>query len=227
VRDDGRVSTPGAAAGAPGPWVVVVPVKPLDRAKSRLAAVPPQRRAALALAMALDVVEILRAVPAVGRVVVVTSDATVAAAARELGDPGGNGSLGVLHDLPDAGLNPALAYAAAVLRADGTGPLAAVPADLPELRPGDVAAALTAAATVERGMIPDAAGTGTVLLTSRSAPLRPAFGPGSAARHWASGAVDLAGSLPGIPGLRHDIDTAADLAAVLRPGPRTRRWLEG
>jgi 2-phospho-L-lactate guanylyltransferase len=133
----------------------------------------------------------------------------------------------VLHDLPDAGLNPALAYAAAVLRADGAGPLAAVPADLPELRPGDVAAALTAAAAVERGMIPDAAGTGTVLLTSRRAPLRPAFGPGSAARHRASGAVDLAGGLPGIPGLRHDIDTAADLAAVLRPGPRTRRWLEG
>jgi 2-phospho-L-lactate guanylyltransferase len=49
-------------------------------------------------------------------------------------------------------------------------------------------------------------------------PLRPAFGPGSAARHVAD-----AVTLDAAPGLRCDVDTAADLqaAAELGVGPAT------
>jgi 2-phospho-L-lactate guanylyltransferase len=50
---------------------------------------------------------------------------------------------------------------------------------------------------------------------------RPAFGLASRARHAAGGAVEL--DLPGIPGLRRDVDTQADLvgAAGIGLGPRT------
>ena len=45
------------AAGAdPTEWVVVIPVKRLDRAKTRLATRPARQRGALALAFTLDTV---------------------------------------------------------------------------------------------------------------------------------------------------------------------------
>jgi 2-phospho-L-lactate guanylyltransferase len=58
------------------------------------------------------------------------------------------------------------------------------------------------------------------LLTARAGvPLRPAFGPGSAARH-ARDAVAISGG----PGLRTDVDTAEDLSQAERLGfgPSTR-----
>ncbi|MBT8225045.1 MAG: 2-phospho-L-lactate guanylyltransferase, partial [Dactylosporangium sp.] len=73
----------------------------------------------------------------------------------------------------------------------------------------------------------DAAGTGTVLLTAPSpAVLAPAFGGGSAGTHEASGARRLDGAWPG---LRRDVDTAADLAVAvdLGTGPRTCALLAG
>ena len=87
----------------------------------------------------------------------------------------------VILDVPDAGLNPALAYAATLVRR--TGATASLPgvvalaADLPALRTDDLTAALRAAGAGDRGsaaaFVTDAAGTGTVLL---AAP------PGAAAR---------------------------------------------
>ena len=76
-----------------------------------------------------------------------------------------------------------------------------------------------------RAFVRDAAGTGTVLLCAPAGmPLAPAFGPGSAAAHAASGARELRGDWPG---LRHDVDTAADLRAALArgAGPFTRALL--
>jgi 2-phospho-L-lactate guanylyltransferase len=128
-------------------------------------------------------------------------------------------------DVPDAGLNPALAYAAARARPRGasTPGLAALAADLPALRAEDLTDALRAAdaATATRAFVADAAGTGTVLLASSpEAGLEPCFGPNSAAAHAASGAQQLAGAWPS---LRRDVDTAADLADAVRlgVGPRT------
>jgi 2-phospho-L-lactate guanylyltransferase len=191
-------------------WTVLVPVKELARAKSRLrGALPGVPHRDLALALVLDTLTAAVACPAVAVVLVVSSDGTVAAAARELGAK-------VVPDTPDAGLNPALAHAVA---AAGAGPLAALAGDLPALRGTELAAVLRAVTV--RGYVPDAAGTGTTLLAApaRTA-LDPRFGPGSARAHAASGAVELTGAGPS---LRRDVDTAGDLAAacVLGLGART------
>ena len=55
-------------------WTVLLPVKVLARAKSRLAVLAGDRRRELALALAADTVEAAVACPEVARVVVVTSD---------------------------------------------------------------------------------------------------------------------------------------------------------
>jgi 2-phospho-L-lactate/phosphoenolpyruvate guanylyltransferase len=202
-------------------WSVVVPVKRLPIAKTRLSDPrrPPAEHAALALALALDTVAGAAACPLVARVLVVTDDAEAARAARVLGAI-------VVADEPDAGLNPALAFGAerarALAPADG---VAVLSADLPALRPAELAAALVAAGENARAFLPDAGTSGTTLLTARpGVALAPRYGPGSRAAHLASGAVELAGEWPS---LRRDVDTPADLAAAraLGLGPATRAWL--
>ncbi|MEU4755209.1 NTP transferase domain-containing protein, partial [Micromonospora tulbaghiae] len=133
-----------------------MPVKRLPAAKSRLrGALPGVPHEELALALAADTLRAVRACPAVAAVLVVTDDPRVSAAAgaagaRVAGDPGG-------------GLNAAFRHGAAV-----AGPRAAVAgltADLPALRPADLAAALRATQGV-RGFVADAPGGGTVLLAA-------------------------------------------------------------
>jgi 2-phospho-L-lactate/phosphoenolpyruvate guanylyltransferase len=205
-------------------WTVIIPVKRLNVAKSRLrGSLPGVDLDALALAMAMDTVSAALAGPVVGRVVVVTGDQQAADAARDLGAE-------IIADVPDAGLNPALAYAATMVRPRGGSVpgVAALAADLPALRAEDLTDALRASEAVAsshagpvRAYVADAAGTGTVLLAaSPDAGLEPCFGPASAAAHAATGAVELTGAWRT---LRRDVDTAADLrdAVGLGVGPRT------
>ncbi|ATO14540.1 2-phospho-L-lactate guanylyltransferase [Micromonospora sp. WMMA2032] len=198
--------------GVPEPsWTVVMPVKRLGAAKSRLrGALPGVPHEELALALAADTLRAVRACPAVARVLVVTDDpragaAATAAGTRVVADPGG-------------GLNAAFRHGAALA---GPGEaVAALTADLPALRPAELAAALRATEGV-RGFVADAPGGGTVLLAAPAGlPLAPRFGPGSAAAHAAGGALPLAGDWPS---LRRDVDTPPDLAAAagLGVGPRT------
>ncbi len=92
-------------------WTLVVPLKPLPQAKSRLADTADDGlRPGLALAFAQDTVAAALACPAVRDVVVVTNDAL---AARELAALGA----GTVPDLPRAGLNAALTHAATVVGA--------------------------------------------------------------------------------------------------------------
>jgi 2-phospho-L-lactate guanylyltransferase len=196
-------------------WSVVVPVKRVERAKTRLSgAVPGSGHTELVLALAADTVSAVLASPAVARVIVVTDDARAAA------ELGALGAL-VVPDLPDSGLNPALDHGAAVAAASGPADgVAVVGADRPALRPADLAAVLGLAAGHVRSFLPDTAGTGTALLAARpGSPLGPLFGPGSAAAHAASGAVRLAGEWTS---LRHDTDTAADLGVARRLGVGAR-----
>lgn len=197
-------------------WCALLPVKRLPLAKSRLAGAYAAARADLALAFALDTAAALLTCPRVTRVVVVTDDRLAAASLSELGAV-------VVGDEPDAGLNPALRHAAAAARqlAPGCG-LVALSADLPALRPAEVSSLLDRAAGVPAGFVRDAAGTGTTAVTAAGGTLlHPGFGPESAAAHLAAGQVELdAGDLPG---LRRDVDTAADLdaARALGVGPHT------
>jgi 2-phospho-L-lactate guanylyltransferase len=189
-------------------WAIILPVKPLAAAKTRLrCALPGVRHDRLMLAFTRDTVAAVLGCALVRDALVVTDDETVAAAAAEQG-------ASTVPDVPGAGLNAALRYGAA--RASGRGfALAALAADLPALRPGELADALGRAAG-RRSFVPDRPGTGTVLLAAPpGVPLDPRFGPGSAAAHAASGAVPLAGHWPS---LCRDVDTPADLAAAAALG---------
>ena len=203
-------------------WTVVVPVKRLSSAKTRLPDDPRLDRSALALAFARDVVRAAAASALVAEVVVVTDDAAASAALGRLGAR-------VVPDAPAAGLNRALEHGVAAARARTPDTaVAALASDLPALRTDELDRALEAAASRRRTFVSDAADLGTTLLTARpGVGLAPAFGWGSAAEHLASGAIPC--DLPDIPGLRLDVDTAADLeaAVALGVGPATAAVLEG
>ncbi|UUS34950.1 MULTISPECIES: 2-phospho-L-lactate guanylyltransferase [Streptomyces] len=206
----------GAERGAAGPWSVVVPLKPLALAKSRLAdAVGPAERRGLALAFAQDTVAAVLACPAVRDVVVVTDDRPAARALEALGAR-------VLPDRPGAGLNAALSYGArAVRERRPRAPVAALNADLPALRPAELARVLAVAAAFPRAFLADAADIGTTFLSAAPGmQLRPAFGGASRSRHSSSGAVEI--RLGGVPSVRRDVDTEADLRAALELG--VGRW---
>jgi 2-phospho-L-lactate/phosphoenolpyruvate guanylyltransferase len=197
-------------------WSVVIPVKVLARAKSRLAGLAGPARAELALAMAADTVRAAAACPAVAAVFVVTDDPAAASALSALGAR-------VVADEPDDGLNPALAHGAAAAAASrpdcGT---AALAADLPALRPAELERGLRAAAQWPEAFVPDAEGTGTTLYAARpGVAFRPRFGAGSAARYREGGAAEI--GLTDVPSLRSDVDTPAGLEAALSlgVGPRT------
>lgn len=201
-------------------WSVVVPVKRLTVAKSRLRPPAPVRRADLALAMALDTVQAALSCPDVTHVVAVSDDEVAVPRLRELGAE-------VVADEPDAGLNPALAHGLAEARrrwpACG---VALLSSDLAALRSDDLSAALGEAAACDVAVVADAAGTGTVLLTVRpEVTVRPAFGPGSLVAHRAAGAVEIG---PPLARLRRDVDTADDLtvARALGVGPHTAALLD-
>lgn len=206
-----------------GSWSLVVPLKPLAVAKSRL------RRTAgelllprLALAFALDTVGAALACPGVRDVVVVTDDAEAGAALAGLGAR-------IVPDTPAAGLNAALAHGARAVRSLRPGaPVAALNADLPALRPGELARVLDFSAAFPRVFVTDAAGIGTTFLSAMpGVELRPAFGGFSRDRHLASGAVEI--PLYSIASVRRDVDTGDDLRAALAlgVGPRTARLSAG
>lgn len=191
-------------------WAVVVPVKELRVAKTRLG-LPDAERMDVALAMACDVVAACVACARVDGVVVVTNDLRAAAALEPLGAR-------VVADAADAGLNPALAdgarYASALWPRDG---VAAVSSDLPALRSDELADALDAAALHDRTVLADARGDGTTMVTARpGVALDPRYGPSSFVAHLRAGAVALpSGAWPTV---ERDVDTRDDLAAALALG---------
>jgi 2-phospho-L-lactate guanylyltransferase len=156
-------------------WTVLLPVKVLARAKSRLAVLAGDRRRELALALASDTVTAVLGCPEVARVVVVTSDpvagpllaglgAIVVAdepadrsdrsdrsdPSDRLGTPGTLDGAGPAPLLGDLGvqdlLNAALRHGAAVAARRWPGTgLAALTADLPAMSPAELATALRAA----------------------------------------------------------------------------------
>lgn len=187
----------------------MVPVKEHDLAKTRLRAPAGVDRTELALAFALDtltaVYEVLR--PAAVFVVTDDDDVMTFVAAHA----------GVSVRDPGRGLNPAIAAGlrAAARDADGaqqrSSPGAVLLGDLPSLTASDLTTALRACAGAESCVVPDADGTGTVLLTHHDLrQIVPLFGAGSAARHGrtaASLSLDL-------PRLRTDVDDESAFVAA-------------
>jgi 2-phospho-L-lactate guanylyltransferase len=195
----------------------IVPVKALGQAKSRLAAVlTPAERRRLVLEMFELVLDALRR-SCVNAVWVVSADAEVLAmaAARRLNPVVEQG----------AGLNAALEQARQAARAAGAEALVVVPADVPLLTPGDLAALqalLQGGADV--ALAPDGAGRGTNALALRAgAPLPFSFGEGSAERHLRLAAEQgLIARRYHSPTLALDVDDQLSLAryrAIALPPP--------
>lgn len=194
-------------------WHVVIPVKGGPFAKTRLR--PPEGvdHPALAMAIALDSVDAAIAAVGASHVLVVTSDHAVADAVSGLGaavqaDPGDG-----LNGAVRAGLS-----ALSGMRASAE-PLAVAVllGDVPALRPEELRRALRVAGGFDSAFVPDAEGTGTVLMTWR----RPSgeevsrFGGASAQAHSGEGYARLALDLPG---LRRDVDDIDSLRIALGMG---------
>ncbi len=205
--------------GADVGWSLVVPLKPLVRAKSRLSAATGEEfRPRLALAFALDTVAAALACADVRDVAVVTDDPLAGERLAALGAR-------IVPDIPARGLNAALAHGADAVRARRPGAaVAALNADLPALRPAELGRVLHSAAQFPRAFLADAADIGTTLLTAASGvELAPAFGGPSRARHLASGAREI--TVARVASVRRDVDTGEDLRAALAlgVGPHTAR----
>lgn len=203
-------------------WSLVIPVKRLSAAKSRLAPLPTSRRAELALAFVQDCVTAALAAPEVARVVVVTADADAGerlarAGARIAWEPS-SAAGEVAADGTQTRLNAAISFGARQSRLDRPDlRVGALTGDLPSLRHRDLSAVLNLAAAINgRSFVADAVGSGTTLLLGPDrGPLDPRFGSDSRGRHARSGAAELFGAGRTV---RQDVDTLADLEAALRLG---------
>jgi 2-phospho-L-lactate guanylyltransferase len=190
-------------------YVVLLPVKPPARGKSRLD-VDPVRRRALAAAFALDTARACLAAEMVAAVLAVTDDARFADDLRTAGCA--TISDGVANDLNES---LRLAAAEARRRWPEARPVA-VCADLPSLVPADLDTALNdARVATTPAFVADGDGVGTTLYTATFGDFAPRFGPGSREAHLVAGAREIEGALPS---LRRDVDDANGLAAAVELG---------
>lgn len=202
------------------PYVVVVPVKPPARGKSRIVGLDHEQRRGLARAFALDTVAACLAADHVEAVLVATDDA---AFSRELGALG----CATIPDGDTNDLNAALRQAVAEARRRWPELTpAAVCADLPALRPDELATALETLVPDGPSFVADAEGVGTTLYTAPYGEFDPQFGPGSRAAHLAAGALELRADLPS---LRRDVDDLDGLRAAVSigVGPETAAVVAG
>jgi len=205
---------PLPSSGGHRSYGVVVPLKRLDVAKSRLSALPADVRHDLVAAFLADTLAAVQECRSVGRVLVVTDDVPLALALRDEGTD-------AIPDGAAGDLNASLVQGAAELlrTRPGLRPVALC-ADLPCLRAAHLDAALTSAPEDAPAFVADAAGVGTTLYTAPSLDrFRPGFGDRSRAGHLAAGARELDAAAT----LRRDVDTPEDLEAAraLGVGPRT------
>lgn len=208
----------GAQVNGTGDTGLIIAVKRLTTAKTRLASVfSTSTRESVVLAMLVDTLTAATRVAALHSITVITPDKTAAAAAAALGadvlaDP-------TPEDDPDP-LNNAIIAAERVL-AGATSKISNISnnvvlqGDLPALQTQELTEAIAAARHHKRSFVADRLGTGTVVLCAFGTALNPQFGPDSSARHRRSGAIELTGAWPG---LRCDVDTPTDLAAARHLG---------
>lgn len=229
-------------------WDILIPIKGLDGAKSRLAGSVVSgsehiglsvSKTDLALAFALDVVVATLECPMITTTFVVTRDETVAAKITELGaeviiEPESWDAVPELGALSP--LNAAIQFGADRIRLqqdqsfnspDPQHSIAIITGDLPCLDTKSLAQVLTLAWTHDRSFVPDHTGLGTAMLYTKDqshTPIDPHFGVKSAHAHEASGAVRLEDAPLRA---RLDVDTAIDLehARQLGVGVETAKVL--
>jgi 2-phospho-L-lactate guanylyltransferase len=159
-------------------WAIV-PVKPLRRAKSRLASVLSRdERAALSQEMLIHTLDVLKEVSGIERVLVVSRDSRALALARDIG----------AHTVTERGepqLNSALVRATLVARGYGVSGVLVLPADLPLVQKEDIEMLLSRAKDPPVVVIaPDRHRKGTnALLASPPGLIEYDFGPDSFKMH--------------------------------------------
>ncbi len=191
-------------------WAIV-PVKPLQRGKSRLAEVLTQEeRLDLNRRLLVHTINTLAGIPDIEHVLVISRDQSALALARE------HGARTVQeHGAPQ--LNIALARATIVARTYATRGVLILPADLPLITPEDVQALLALAVDPPVVVIsPDRHRRGTnALLVCPGGLIEYEFGPGSFQRHCTR--ARQAGArleICELPSLALDMDLPEDLELV-------------
>lgn len=197
-------------------WTMVLPIRDPNTGKSRLGA-----DTEVVKAIASDTLSAVRACPLISCTVLVTDHpAWLDTELRDAGD-----TRVVVQRRP--GLAAAVEQGLTVATSTTPQRSAVMLGDLPALSPEELSHALTMAAQLPLGMVADHHGSGTTLITARSASDHlPRFGIESAAAHRDAGYRDL--PLPLHSTLRCDVDTPQDLEQVLQLGScfATRRALE-
>jgi 2-phospho-L-lactate/phosphoenolpyruvate guanylyltransferase len=206
--------------------VVVIPVRALDGAKSRLGAVlDAEERRELVERLLRATVAAALATPGVTRVIVVSPDPEVIAVGE------GAGAAGVRQG--SAGLNPGIVEARDSAPAAGVGRMLVLPGDLPGITPADIAAVLAAADTASASswarrpvvvVATDRHGRGTnALLLQPPAVIEPAFGGDSREAHRRLAASAGAAYAETPDRLELDLDTPDDLLLLESIHPEALR----
>jgi 2-phospho-L-lactate guanylyltransferase len=195
---------------------ILVPVKDLTRAKSRLSSLLSlEERRALAWLLLEGVLGAVAAAGGVGRRVVVTNYSPAIALARERG-------FAVIEEARQVSESASVDAASARLQDEGVAGVLRVPLDLPLIVASDVSAVLAAAteavAESVAVLVPSRDRQGTNALYRSPPTLFPSqFGPDSLVLHErAARAVSSAVRVLPVPGLALDIDDPADVAELLR-----------
>jgi FO synthase/2-phospho-L-lactate guanylyltransferase len=187
----------------------LLPVKALDRAKSRLAPLfDDGQRRAIATALLEDALDLCASTDflqwwVVGEDPEVLERAS-GAGFKTVADPGG-------------GLNAAVAAGIGEVVAAGAESLTVIPCDVPLAYRGDIVDLLDTGATSDIVLVPSGGDGGTnALFLTPPGLIGPAFGPGSLQRHIALAERQrYRCSILSLPRLALDVDTPADVDAFL------------
>ena len=204
----------------PGLWAVV-PVKPFDRTKGRLAPLLSRpEREALACAMLRDVLTALTQARELAGVVVVTGDAKAAKMARAAGAL-------VVRDAENAGTTAAVMKAAEHLTDAGCEGMLVIPADLPLIRAIDIKTIIAAhRASPSVTLVPASVDGGTnALACSPPGAIRFSFGDDSFRQHRDSAkALGIEPQVLKIARIEQDIDRPDDLAEFVQHPSSTHSY---
>lgn len=161
-------------------WAIL-PVKPLNRAKSRLAGVlSPENRTQLAMNMLVHTINTLQRVQAISGVLVISRDSKVLSVARDQGK-----GVFTIQESGQPELNSALMRATQLLNSWGAETTLVLPTDIPLLAVDDIEKMLHIGRYTPSVVIaPDRQRDGTnALLTNPSGIIVYSYGPGSFERH--------------------------------------------
>jgi 2-phospho-L-lactate guanylyltransferase len=194
-------------------WVII-PVKPLKRAKSRLAdALTAEQRHEFAALMYRQVLAVAQAAQGIAGILVISRDTQALAIARDAG-------VKTIQESSPSELNPALHRAMGVAKLWRAESTLILPADLPFLTVTDLEAILALGRDLQEGMViatdKDRDGTNAMLVKPPDV-IAFEYGDGSFSRHMASAqAVGVEVREYASETIALDIDTVDDLHAYNR-----------